>query len=1087
MSTKILHSPTLGDVTYCNKLGKWYNGSWDGTAYNGCGGPSKSWCPLKESIETESKCIMKCNTPEDGGICPSGKILPPDKTECGTSCESKNGRCGPSHGKTYCPKGQCCSKFGWCGDKGSAHCNSANGFDGFYDADPFHKGAKITPYIAGLRKCGCSICIDNDDPKCIDNITKQVFKTGKPTYKCLSKELDDITANSLEECLINFPLKDYKIGKIGGVTYKKNEKKCIYYDHSDPSNTEFRNKYTSDNYETRYGPFIMGYLKKGTLGGHTIPGNSLDNCIQQLDDPKIWDKLGIDKVSAVGHRTIHHNTPKYKNTCFYYKDGVDLKNINYDKNRNLNGTGRHILSYISKSKPKSFLPVESISNEFYLSINTGNKDNFITYDETNHVIGFSTEKPSERHWTVDNNILIWKKSANISIDSFKITPESDPFKLHLIKVLDKDGDNVNKAYALVTEESFKTPKKHFKCLIIGNSGKEKKFSLMNWGGSGQSMCGLKHTGEDKVLNVHISDGLPNFQGIFHQEDFVGYTKQNNQVEHFSECIDYVKYKPLNPAVLDGKQYFHLYLLRCHGNEILSGDIENGYRGCQNKTESGKICQAWSSQTPHKHNNTPSNKSDKGIGNHNYCRNPDGEPDGIWCYTIDKDKRWEYCDPTMTPEEAGKEANSNTKLYLVCDENFKLSLQETIPKGGNSGIWNIINKNGNNVLQWNRNKWNETPSKIKSTLFNMGSITDQELSLISITKKQGTDPFTHNTNNSGHEGYAVVSKNEKEGCIDNDNNFKCLNRGKSNELVLEHGDPQIGYCGGIDQIVMDGMSEGSGIFMLEKSGVDYKTPTKPTVPTEATCFKLDGTKCEDFVGNTIIEGFEEFESLKDKFTKSKNTDYANLFTNAQQGEFNLFWNGYIQSHYEDNTTNAINNYETKINLKELLKTQNKVLQDRKDEANKLVDSNSTTKRKIEINMNEKKFKNFRTTRLRYILVAVVILTIFPILAKFNLLPKNVVMIILAVVLLLILIYLFFAFYIQERNKDDNYFNERNFVKPTDHEIARSKTMLDLSNKDKERCAALAELGEDLDPANFVIPDTVMDGYISTTSAGRKCNT
>ena len=36
-------------------------------------------------------------------------------------------------------------------------------------------------------------------------------------------------------------------------------------------------------------------------------------------------------------------------------------------------------------------------------------------------------------------------------------------------------------------------------------------------------------------------------------------------------------------------------------------------------------------------------NDVGSNDHNYCRNPDGEK-GIWCYTTDRNTRWEHCDP-----------------------------------------------------------------------------------------------------------------------------------------------------------------------------------------------------------------------------------------------------------------------------------------------------------------------------------------------------------------------------------------------------------------------------------------------------------
>jgi len=77
---------------------------------------------------------------------------------------------------------------------------------------------------------------------------------------------------------------------------------------------------------------------------------------------------------------------------------------------------------------------------------------------------------------------------------------------------------------------------------------------------------------------------------------------------------------------------------------------NDYAGCQTHTESGRLCQKWVSQSPHKHNIVSRrNDADATIPvseqhwDHNFCRNPT-DAYKIWCYTTDSKKKWEYCRP-----------------------------------------------------------------------------------------------------------------------------------------------------------------------------------------------------------------------------------------------------------------------------------------------------------------------------------------------------------------------------------------------------------------------------------------------------------
>lgn len=66
------------------------------------------------------------------------------------------------------------------------------------------------------------------------------------------------------------------------------------------------------------------------------------------------------------------------------------------------------------------------------------------------------------------------------------------------------------------------------------------------------------------------------------------------------------------------------------------DKGEDYVGLMTSSNSGRACSNWLDQG--KYGPTTS-----GIGNHNYCRNPNGDKDKPWCYVKDPNKDWEYCE------------------------------------------------------------------------------------------------------------------------------------------------------------------------------------------------------------------------------------------------------------------------------------------------------------------------------------------------------------------------------------------------------------------------------------------------------------
>ena len=70
--------------------------------------------------------------------------------------------------------------------------------------------------------------------------------------------------------------------------------------------------------------------------------------------------------------------------------------------------------------------------------------------------------------------------------------------------------------------------------------------------------------------------------------------------------------------------------------------QKDYRGEISTTHDGLECQAWDSQSPQRHSRTRENYPDAGLVE-NYCRNPNNDQHGAWCYTTDPDERKGYCD------------------------------------------------------------------------------------------------------------------------------------------------------------------------------------------------------------------------------------------------------------------------------------------------------------------------------------------------------------------------------------------------------------------------------------------------------------
>jgi hypothetical protein len=105
---------------------------------------------------------------------------------------------------------------------------------------------------------------------------------------------------------------------------------------------------------------------------------------------------------------------------------------------------------------------------------------------------------------------------------------------------------------------------------------------------------------------------------------------------------------------------------CSSSEAAPGDKGEGYRGCQDTTDSGKACVPWGDGW---YKSIDEEKSQMGYGaDFNYCRNPD-KGDTIWCCTTAKcgGDDWGYCTPKAAPQLLEVGAQDHARVQTSSDE------------------------------------------------------------------------------------------------------------------------------------------------------------------------------------------------------------------------------------------------------------------------------------------------------------------------------------------------------------------------------------------------------------------------------------
>ena len=211
------------------------------------------------------------------------------------------------------------------------------------------------------------------------------------------------------------------------------------------------------------------------------------------------------------------------------------------------------------------------------------------------------------------------------------------------------------------------------------------------------------------------------------------------------------------------------------------------------------------------------------------------------------------------------------------------------------------------------------------------------------------------------------------------------------------------------------------------------------------------------------------SIENPEIQKMDMDFSSITGTGENGVSRNLWN-MLTSMYDIGTLDSKSNYVDLQRLGNLLKSQEMIIDQDGILLNSLQRMDSTKKRQVEMNIYERRKVEYQVNVFKYIVIAIGVALLFPALVKFNVLDKNTGMVIWGLFMIVVLIYAVFMLYVKNLNRDDIDFNKYNFVKPTDEEVARSRLANAMSDKDKAKCNALAEIEDDFDPASVNIDIT-----------------